>query len=138
MPDSTLTIRWLKRHIAEHHSKIITSLFSADEESLHDNLQIQAVDDDRCFATEEIPEVFLSESPYGKSCTDSQFNEFLSNAMVTRFKACIVLSVQKIMRFHCFAPTVLHRLNVQDCVNITVNGFQHLAKCSTLQVSRML
>ena len=61
MPDCTLTIKWLKQHIAEHHSKIIGSLFSADEERLQDDLQIQAVDDGCCFAMEEIPEVFVSE-----------------------------------------------------------------------------
>ena len=86
MTDCTLTIKWLKQHIAEHHSKIIGNLFSADEEPLQDELQIQAVDDGRCFAMEEIPEVFVSESPYGLSCTDSQFKEFLSNTMIKRFK----------------------------------------------------
>ena len=86
MPDCTLTIKWLKQHIAEHHSKIICSLFSANEEPLHDDLQIQAVDDGHCFAMEEIPEVFVSESPYGLSCTDSQFKEILSSTMIKRFK----------------------------------------------------
>ena len=99
MPDCTLTIKWLKRHIAEHHSKTIGSLFSADEEPLQDDLQIQAVDDGSCFAMEEIPEVFVSESPYGLSCTDSHFKEFLSNTTIKRFKRSIVLSLQKIMRF---------------------------------------
>ena len=87
MPDCTLTIKWLKQHIAEHHSKIIGSLFSADEEPLQDDLQIKAVADGSCFATEEIPEVFVSESPYGLSCTDSQFKEFLSYTMIKRFES---------------------------------------------------
>ena len=30
---------------------------------------------------------------------------------------------------------MLHRLNIQHCTNTTGNGFQHLTKCSTLQVT---
>ena len=86
VPDCTFTIKWLKRHIAEHYSKIIASVLSADEELLQDDFQIRAVDDGSCFAMEEIPEVFVSESPYGLSCTDSHFKEFLSNTTIKRFE----------------------------------------------------
>ena len=95
MPDCTLTIKWLKQHIAEHHSRVIGSVFSANEESLQDDWQIRAVDGGCFFAMEEIPEVFVSESPYGLSCTDSQFKEFLSNTMIKRFELALYSACRK-------------------------------------------
>jgi len=84
VPDCSFTIGWLKLHVAECHGKTIDGLFSSDEECLKDDLPICAVDDSRCVATEQIAEVVLSESSYGTSCTDSQFNEFLSITSIQR------------------------------------------------------